>query len=180
MTQNENQESIPEVSEQNGAAQSPLRPRKSTLGIWIILAGILIAYYFSARTKPSAVEWERDFEAGLQQAQEDEQLVLLYFHATWCGPCKQLQNSVFSRQDVADALSDYVPIKIDVDQQKELVAQYGVEPIPTVILCSPEGRRIFPIEGLFNADAFIEIVTQAQAKWDEFNAQSQNPQTQPA
>ena len=58
-------------------------------------------------------------------------LVLLDFWAEWCGPCKQLS-------PVLDKIaSDYADkgvklVKIDVDQEKVIAAQFQIQSIPTV------------------------------------------------
>jgi thioredoxin 1 len=53
---------------------------------------------------------------------------ILYFSADWCGPCKQLAPTM-------ESLKEQISYrKIDVDQNQELSAKYGVRNIPTLIL----------------------------------------------
>lgn len=56
--------------------------------------------------------------------------VLVDFWASWCGPCKMLTPLV---EQVAEEHSEYKVCKVNVDEQQELAAQYGVMSIPTVI-----------------------------------------------
>ena len=58
--------------------------------------------------------------------------VLVVFWATWCGPCKAIA-------PVLDELSgEYASkariVKIDVDQNPNLAAQYGIRSIPTLFV----------------------------------------------
>jgi putative thioredoxin len=58
-------------------------------------------------------------------------LVILYFTAEWCGPCKQLSPVI--TKVVADyADKGVVLAKIDVEAEKFLAAQFQVKSIPTV------------------------------------------------
>lgn len=58
--------------------------------------------------------------------------VLIDFWAAWCGPCKMLS-------PVIDEIAKDAPVgvkvgKVNVDEQPELAAQYGVMSIPTVVV----------------------------------------------
>ena len=56
--------------------------------------------------------------------------VLLDFWATWCGPCRMVSPIV---EEIASERSDIVVGKVNVDEQPELAAQFGVTGIPTLI-----------------------------------------------
>lgn len=57
--------------------------------------------------------------------------VLVDFYAEWCGPCK-LAAPVIEELGVEYA-GKAVIAKVDVDEQNQLAAEYGVMSIPTVI-----------------------------------------------
>ena len=53
---------------------------------------------------------------------------ILYFSATWCGPCKNFK-------PIMEQVSRELPVQfVDVDASPQLVAEYGVRSVPTVII----------------------------------------------
>ena len=57
--------------------------------------------------------------------------VLLDFWASWCGPCRMLSPVV---DEVAEERTDVKVGKVNVDEQPDLAAQFGVMSIPTLLV----------------------------------------------
>jgi len=58
--------------------------------------------------------------------------VLVDFWAEWCGPCKMIGPAL---EELSDELGDRVTItKLNIDENPDAPAQYGVRGIPTMIL----------------------------------------------
>lgn len=56
---------------------------------------------------------------------------LVDFFATWCGPCKML-SPVLEELDAEFENVNF--IKVDVDEESDLAAQYGIMSIPAIYL----------------------------------------------
>jgi thioredoxin 1 len=58
--------------------------------------------------------------------------VLVDFWAEWCGPCRMIAPSL---EELSDELGEKVTIaKLNIDENPEAPARYGVRGIPTMIL----------------------------------------------
>lgn len=55
--------------------------------------------------------------------------VVCDFYATWCGPCKMLAPVM---EEVSKSFGEAVFVKVDIDENMELAARYGIMSIPLV------------------------------------------------
>ena len=57
---------------------------------------------------------------------------LLFFSASWCGPCKSMAPVV---SGVASMMNErFKTIKLDVDNSPQHAAEYGIRSVPTLLL----------------------------------------------
>ena len=86
--------------------------------------------------------------------------VLVDFYSINCGPCKMLG---FVLNEVAKEVGDNVKIvKINFDENKEVIDKYGVEGYPTLILFN-KGQEVQRVKGLQQKTAIIKMINTGEA-----------------
>lgn len=60
-----------------------------------------------------------------------EKPVVIDFYANWCGPCKMLSPVV---DELSEERDDVLFVKVNVDEEEELAAKFGVMSIPMLVL----------------------------------------------
>lgn len=60
-----------------------------------------------------------------------DKLTVLDFWASWCGPCMMLK-PIF--EELSQEMPEIHFCKVDVDEERDLAIEYGVESIPTLLL----------------------------------------------
>ncbi|MGB0838391.1 MAG: thioredoxin [Flavobacteriaceae bacterium] len=81
--------------------------------------------------------------------------VLVDFHATWCGPCKQMSPILEQfKKEVGEAVK---VVKIDVDQNPKAAAAFQVRGVPTLILFK-NGSPVWRQSGVVSAQQLKSVL----------------------
>lgn len=84
-----------------------------------------------------------------------EGVYLVYFTASWCGPCRQMAPAY---QDVMEELEERIkPLKIDVEEEPILASKYNVRGVPTLIFMK-DGNEVNRHIGLMQKNKLKEFI----------------------
>ena len=85
------------------------------------------------------------------------QLTLVDFFATWCGPCKMMHPVL---EQLKHELGDSIRIiKLDVDKNEAHAMQYRIQSVPTLMLFK-SGENIWRQSGAMQLDDLKKIISQ--------------------
>ncbi len=107
-----------------------------TLALWSV----------QAQNRQIRFEKSRVWNEILEKAKKEKKLVFVDFYTSWCAPCKQLVDSVFSRDEVADYFNKtFVCAHFDVEKDndgKMLFKKHGMQAVPTLAFFTPETGKL--------------------------------------
>lgn len=88
-----------------------------------------------------------------------EQLTLVDFFATWCGPCKMMHPIL---EQLKEKMGDDIRIlKVDVDKNEALSMQYRIQSVPTLMLFK-KGEMLWRQSGGMSLNDLMQKISQLQ------------------
>lgn len=85
---------------------------------------------------------------------KDNGIVVVDFFANWCGPCKMLA-PVLDEVDVE--LENVKIVKVNIDENKNIIEEYGVKNIPTIKVFK-NGEEVDTRTGFLPKELLIEFI----------------------
>lgn len=95
---------------------------------------------------------DKDFQ---EKVLNSDKPVLVDFWAAWCGPCRMVGPIIDELS--AEYEGKAVVAKMDVDQNQEFAAKYGVRNIPTVLLFK-DGEMVNRQVGVAQKETYKEAI----------------------
>ena len=87
--------------------------------------------------------WGHDYNAALAKATASGKKLFIDFETTWCGPCKTMDEWIWTDAEVAAALNaGFIGVKLDGDIEKALTKQHKVSGYPTMVVLDAKGVEI--------------------------------------
>lgn len=79
---------------------------------------------------------------------------ILDFYAEWCGPCKAMSPIL---DQIEDELDDVIIEKYDVEENEEIVEDYGIRSVPTLVFIKDD-EIVSKHVGSLNKEKLLAII----------------------
>jgi len=94
-------------------------------------------------------------DANFEELLNSGKPMVVDFWAEWCGPCRMVAPII---DELSEAYAGRVTIgKMDVDDNNDVVAQFGIRNIPTVLFFK-DGKMVDKMVGAASKDKFVEKI----------------------
>lgn len=99
------------------------------------------------------------FEAAKELAKEEDKLIFIDCHTSWCGPCKKMAATSFKDDEVSQVFNErFISLKVDIEKDAdgpELARLYKIKAYPTCLILNPNGKLLKERVGFMTSDQLI-------------------------
>ncbi|MBO9204619.1 MULTISPECIES: thioredoxin family protein [Niastella] len=144
--------------------------KQRMLSFWVMLIPV---FSFS-----QGIQWANglSWEQVRQKAKEENKYIFLDVYATWCGPCKLMDQDVYPLAEVGKVFNDkFISIRVQADRStkdaeaiksryedaEKINSDYKVGAFPTFLFFAPSGELVHRASGGFNVNKFISLANDA-------------------
>lgn len=128
---------------------------------WILL---LMMFPFIASANPTAEKvafHQGSFTTAKAKAAQEGKLVFVDFVASWCMPCRWMDETTFSNPTLARYVKDnYIAVKIDIDDFDGFAykQQYNIKLLPSILVFDSKGNLLEKIEESLPPSKMLKIL----------------------
>ena len=140
--------------------------RYKILVITIVLLGIgLLSCGRKPTEAPGEIAWLHNIDSARVVAAEQDKPIMIDFMADWCPPCQQMEKTTFQHREVIARSLEFIPVRIDVDEQAEVAIayngnarKYGGVGIPNMLFIDSQDRRLRHKVGYRDGEQLLAVM----------------------
>lgn len=117
----------------------------------------------SASIVRAEVRWQKDLKQASSVALRSNRVMLLEFWSASCGPCENMDTTVFPDERVVSAMNRVVPLRVDIDADPGTMRRYEVPGTPTLLVADSYGNELFRYTGMLTRDQMIHFLEELPA-----------------
>jgi len=154
---------------------------KQIVVVFTLQSIILIALLLNCSTREESnskkqkqqINWLHDIKKAKKIAKTQNKPLMIDFYADWCPPCIRMKDSTFTDPRIIEKADHFIPLKIDVDKQRDIAdkyksnaSKYGGIGIPNILFISPDSIELAHPIGYKNPETFFMIMDSVLTTFD--------------
>jgi len=111
-----------------------------------------------------------------QRARIENKYIFVDCYATWCAPCKYMDQRIYTKKEVGDLMNaDFISVGVQVDTSKtddsvvrswyaqshSFVREFNIASLPTFLFFSPDGKIVHKDMGSKEVGPFLKVAMDA-------------------
>jgi protein disulfide-isomerase len=113
-----------------------------------------------AKVTRGRLEFVEGYADGYQQARQEGRPMLVFFTASWCHFCHQMEVEAFNDGQVAALSRQFTCILVDADREPAVCQEFRIRGYPAIQFLTPQG---VPLNRLVGKQSAADLVLQMQA-----------------
>ena len=108
------------------------------------LLAVLLLSFAGNRTLPAEIPagWSTDYIETVAAAEAGQRPALIFFTASWCGPCKMMSRTTLADPAVRKIIAGVALVAVDIDEHPDLASNAGIDAVPTFVLLSSRADEV--------------------------------------
>ncbi len=147
-------------------------PKIWLYNIFILL--LLILTSFGCNEMETDLVWLNNLPSAMAQARQQDKPIFMFFSATWCGNCRRLEKAALRDDETVTMLSQFVLLKLDLDESPLTAEQYGVQTVPMLLILGSDGTPYNAIFGVLSPASIRSFLVRGQLAYDEAMKQEES------
>ncbi len=135
---------------------------------WVFITLLMVLFSFMP-TGVSAqdIEWHTSYTDGIQEAEDVDKPVFIYFYQNSSGPCIEMEEDVYTDPAVIEDSGNFVCIKLNVEIENELVDDFNISTEPTLVFLTPKEQELDRVVGFIGAEGLMDLMDNVVTEYDD-------------
>ena len=106
------------------------------------------------------IAWKHSLPEAFAEAKQRKTLIVVDAYADWCHWCKKMDEDTFTNAEVQHRMKDFIPVRINTDDNPEMAQRYGVTGLPTTLVLDATGKVKVSQSGYLPPQDYLQLLAQ--------------------